>query len=55
MLGIDPEMLTEDGRFDTEKAQPLSRLGGPTYGALGRLFSIAPAFQRAGEPIREVR
>lgn len=55
MLGIDPEMLTEDGRFDTEKAQPLSRLGGPTYGALGQLFSIVPAFLRAGEPIRKVR
>ena len=55
MLGIDPEMLTEDGRFNTEKAQPLSRLGGPTYGALGRLFSIVPAFQRAGEPIRKAR
>ena len=55
MLGIDPEMLTEDGRFDTEKAQPLSRLGGPTYGALGRLFSIASTFERAGESMRKVR
>lgn len=54
MLGIAPEMLTADGRFDTEKAQPLSRLGGPTYGALGRLFSIAPAFQRAGDLIQKV-
>ena len=54
MLGIAPEMLTEDGRFDTERAQPLSRLGGPTYGALGRIFSIASAFQRAGDLIQKV-
>jgi flavin reductase (DIM6/NTAB) family NADH-FMN oxidoreductase RutF len=48
-LHIRDEFLTEKGRFDTVKAQPLTRLGGIQYAAPGPIFEMPAPFRRVGE------
>ena len=38
--------LQPNGRFDTIKAQPVSRLGGTQYAELGRIFDVPAAYVR---------
>ena len=40
--------VTPEGRFDTEKARPLTRLGGLQYAAAGPIFELPSRFARAG-------
>lgn len=37
---IDDKFLVENGRFDTVKAQPISRMGGFSYTTLGEVFEM---------------
>jgi len=48
-LHIRDEYLTPTGRFDTVKAQPLSRLGGVQYAPPGAIFEMPAPFRRVGE------
>jgi flavin reductase (DIM6/NTAB) family NADH-FMN oxidoreductase RutF len=48
-LHIRDEYLTAAGRFDTIKAQPLTRLGGIQYAPPGTIFEMAAPFRRVGE------
>jgi flavin reductase (DIM6/NTAB) family NADH-FMN oxidoreductase RutF len=48
-LHVQDGFLNEKGRFDTAKAQPLSRLGGISYAAPGTLFDMPAPFRRAGD------
>jgi flavin reductase (DIM6/NTAB) family NADH-FMN oxidoreductase RutF len=48
-LHIRDEYLTAAGRFDTIKAQPLTRLGGIQYAAPGTIFEMPAPFRRVGE------
>ncbi len=48
-LHIRDEYLTAAGRFDTIKAQPLSRLGGIQYAPPGTIFEMPAPFRRVGE------
>jgi flavin reductase (DIM6/NTAB) family NADH-FMN oxidoreductase RutF len=48
-LHIRDEYLTAAGRFDTIKAQPLTRLGGIQYAPPGAIFEMAAPFRRVGE------
>ena len=46
-LHIKEGYLDAEGRFDTVKAQPATRLGGFQYAALGKVVEVASAFKRA--------
>jgi flavin reductase (DIM6/NTAB) family NADH-FMN oxidoreductase RutF len=48
-MHIRDEYVMANGRFDTVKAQPLTRLGGIQYAAPGPIFEMAAPFRRAGE------
>lgn len=48
-LHIRDEYLTPTGRFDTVKAQPLTRLGGVQYAPPGAIFEMPAPFRRVGE------
>jgi flavin reductase (DIM6/NTAB) family NADH-FMN oxidoreductase RutF len=48
-LHIRDEYLTAAGRFDTIKAQPLTRLGGIQYAPPGEIFEMPAPFRRVGE------
>jgi flavin reductase (DIM6/NTAB) family NADH-FMN oxidoreductase RutF len=48
-LHIRDEYLTAAGRFDTIKAQPLTRLGGIQYAPPGVIFEMPAPFRRVGE------
>jgi flavin reductase (DIM6/NTAB) family NADH-FMN oxidoreductase RutF len=48
-LHIRDEYLTATGRFDTIKAQPLTRLGGIQYAPPGTIFEMPAPFRRVGE------
>jgi len=48
-LHIRDEYLTAAGRFDTIKAQPLTRLGGIQYASPGTIFEMPAPFRRVGE------
>jgi flavin reductase (DIM6/NTAB) family NADH-FMN oxidoreductase RutF len=48
-LHIRDEYLLPNGRFDTAKAQPLTRLGGSQYAPAGDIFELPAPFRRAGE------
>jgi len=48
-LHIRDEFLTANGRFDTIKAQPLTRLGGVQYAPPGPVFEMPAPFRRVGE------
>jgi flavin reductase (DIM6/NTAB) family NADH-FMN oxidoreductase RutF len=48
-LHIRDEYLTAAGRFDTLKAQPLTRLGGIQYAPPGTIFEMPAPFRRVGE------
>jgi flavin reductase (DIM6/NTAB) family NADH-FMN oxidoreductase RutF len=48
-LHIRDEFLTDKRRFDTLKAQPLTRLGGIQYAAPGPIFEMPAPFKRVGE------
>ena len=48
-LHIRDEYLTAAGRFDTIKAQPLTRLGGIQYAPPGTIFEMPAPFRRVGE------
>jgi flavin reductase (DIM6/NTAB) family NADH-FMN oxidoreductase RutF len=48
-LHIRDEYLTPTGRFDTVKAQPLTRLGGIQYAPPGEIFEMPAPFRRVGE------
>ncbi len=48
-LHIRDEYLTAAGRFDTIKAQPLSRLGGIQYAPPGAIFEMPAPVRRVGE------
>jgi len=47
-LHIQDAYLDADGRFDTVKAQPTTRLGGNQYATVGQVVEIASPFRRAG-------
>jgi flavin reductase (DIM6/NTAB) family NADH-FMN oxidoreductase RutF len=48
-LHIRDEYIGPTGRFDTVKAQPLTRLGGIQYAAPGPIFEMPAPFKRVGE------
>ncbi len=48
-MHIRDEYVMENGRFDTVKAQPLTRLGGIQYAAPGPIFEMPAPFKRIGE------
>lgn len=48
-LHMQDDYVTPKGRFDTAKAQPLTRLGGIQYAAPGQIFEMPAPFRRAGE------
>jgi flavin reductase (DIM6/NTAB) family NADH-FMN oxidoreductase RutF len=48
-LHIRDEYMTAAGRFDTAKAQPLTRLGGVQYAPPGEIFEMPAPFRRVGE------
>ena len=48
-LHIRDEYVTPTGRFDTVKAQPLTRLGGIQYAPPGDIFEMPAPFRRVGE------
>jgi len=48
-MHIRDEYLTAAGRFDTIKAQPLTRLGGIQYALPGTIFEMPAPFRRVGE------
>ncbi|MGZ3409790.1 MAG: flavin reductase family protein [Xanthobacteraceae bacterium] len=48
-LHIRDEYMTANGRFDTAKAQPLTRLGGVQYAPPGTIFEMPAPFRRVGE------
>ena len=48
-LHIRDEYMTATGRFDTVKAQPLTRLGGIQYAPPGPIFEMPAPFRRVGE------
>lgn len=43
------EYVTEEGRFDSGKARPLTRLGGIDYATVGEILQMPAPFRRAGE------
>ncbi len=46
---VADEYLTEEGRFDSRKARPLTRLGGIDYATVGEVLQMPAPFRRAGE------
>ena len=48
-LHIRDEYMTPTGRFDTIKAQPLTRLGGIQYAPPGTIFEMPAPFRRVGD------
>ena len=48
-MHIRDEYLLTGGKFDTVKAQPLTRLGGIQYAPPGAIFEMPAPFRRAGE------
>jgi flavin reductase (DIM6/NTAB) family NADH-FMN oxidoreductase RutF len=48
-LHMHDDFVTAAGRFDTAKAQPLTRLGGIQYAPPGAIFEMQQPFRRAGE------
>lgn len=47
-LHVQEEYLDADGRFDTVKAQPATRLGGFQYATVGQVIEMRSPFKRAG-------
>jgi flavin reductase (DIM6/NTAB) family NADH-FMN oxidoreductase RutF len=47
-LHIQDDYLDAEGRFDTVKAQPATRLGGQQYATLGTVVEMSSPFKRAG-------
>ncbi len=45
-LHMKDEFIDAEGRFDTFKARPVTRLGGLQYGALGEVIEVASAFRK---------
>lgn len=45
-LHMKDEYIDAEGRFDTVKARPVTRLGGLQYGALGEVIEVASAFRK---------
>jgi flavin reductase (DIM6/NTAB) family NADH-FMN oxidoreductase RutF len=48
-MHIRDEYMMANGRFDTIKAQPLTRLGGIQYAPPGTIFEMPAPFRRVGE------
>jgi flavin reductase (DIM6/NTAB) family NADH-FMN oxidoreductase RutF len=48
-LHMRDEYVMANGRFDTVKARPLTRLGGIQYAAPGEIFEMPMPFKRVGE------
>jgi len=48
-MHIRDEFMMPSGRFDTVKAQPLTRLGGIQYAPPGAIFEMPAPFRRVGE------
>jgi flavin reductase (DIM6/NTAB) family NADH-FMN oxidoreductase RutF len=48
-MHIRDEFMTPAGKFDTVKAQPLTRLGGIQYATPGPIFEMPAPFRRVGE------
>lgn len=48
-MHIRDEYVMANGRFDTVKANPLTRLGGIQYAAPGPIFEMPAPFRRVGE------
>lgn len=46
-LHIQDDYLDVDGRFDTVKANPLTRLGGSQYACIGQVIEMPAPFSRA--------
>lgn len=47
-LHLQDEYVDAEGRFDTVKAQPATRLGGIQYATLGQVIEMAAPFRRSG-------
>lgn len=47
-LHIQPDYLDAEGRFDTVKARPATRLGGFQYATVGEVVEMRSPFTRAG-------
>lgn len=43
------EFIDEEGRYDTVKAKPVTRLGGYNYATVGEVFVMPAPFRRVGE------
>ena len=43
-------LWTQEGRFDTNKARPTTRLGGIDYATVGEIVQMPAPFRRAAEP-----
>ena len=43
------EYLDADGRYDTAKARPVTRLGGANYATVGEIIQMPAPFRRSGE------
>lgn len=48
-MHLHPDYLDKDGRFLTERAQPVTRLGGAEYAISQPTFELARQFSRANE------
>lgn len=47
-IHMDEQYLTEDGRFDSSRARPLTRLGGIDYATVGTVLQMPAPFRRTG-------
>jgi flavin reductase (DIM6/NTAB) family NADH-FMN oxidoreductase RutF len=48
-LHMRDEFVLANGKFDTARAQPLTRLGGVQYAPAGAIFEMPAPFKRAGD------
>jgi len=46
---LDEAYIDADGRYDTAKALPVTRLGGANYATVGEVIQMPAPFRRAGE------
>jgi len=46
---MDEQYITDDGRFDSSKARPITRLGGIDYATVGTVLQMPAPFRRAGQ------
>lgn len=46
---LDEAYIDADGRYDTARARPVTRLGGANYATVGEVIQMPAPFRRAGE------